>query len=287
MHRASVTRGMSTASGTVIIDASVNAKGEVTDARVVSGPDELRKPALQSVLQWHYSTISALPPAIRVTIKYDPLPVSSSPVRVVPAAPMPPPGAVIKQIRILGASPETERDVRQRLTIHDGDPATTESYRKILETAREIDEHFTGGFSAITRDGRDEITVTLMLGPGNMAAPAVLPAPVPSSTTNDGNPATPQRVRVGGNVQQANLIRKVTPAYPPDAKQARIQGIVKLNATINRDGTIQALDVISGHPMLVDAAVEAVKQWQYKPTLLNGNPVEVLTQIDVNFTLMQ
>ena len=97
----------------------------------------------------------------------------------------------------------------------------------------------------------------------------------------------PQRIRVGGNVQQANLIRKVTPVYPPLAKQARISGTVELNAVIGKDGTVQDLKVAKGHPLLVQAAIDAVKQWRYKPTLLNGEPVEVQTTIDVNFTLSQ
>jgi protein TonB len=96
-----------------------------------------------------------------------------------------------------------------------------------------------------------------------------------------------QRIRVGGNVQQAKLVRQPKPAYPPLAKQARIQGVVHLSAIIAKDGTIQKLEVIGGHPLLVPAALEAVKQWVYQPTLLNGEPVEVITQIDVNFTLSQ
>jgi len=96
-----------------------------------------------------------------------------------------------------------------------------------------------------------------------------------------------QQIRVGGNVQAANLIKKVTPTYPPLAKQARIQGTVRFNAVIGKDGTIQNLTVVSGHPLLVPAATDAVKQWVYKPTLLNGDPVDVLTTIDVNFTLSQ
>jgi protein TonB len=96
-----------------------------------------------------------------------------------------------------------------------------------------------------------------------------------------------QRIRVGGQVQQANLIRQPKPIYPPLAKQARIQGVVRFNAIIGKDGTIQNLQLISGHPLLVPAAQEAVKQWLYKPTLLNGEPVEVATVIDVNFTLSQ
>jgi periplasmic protein TonB len=69
------------------------------------------------------------------------------------------------------------------------------------------------------------------------------------------------------------------------AKQARIQGVVRFNAIIARDGTVANLEVLTGHPLLVPAALEAVRQWVYKPTLLNGEPVEVITQIDVNFTL--
>ena len=112
-------------------------------------------------------------------------------------------------------------------------------------------------------------------------------APPPPPPPPAPKPVTPQRIRVGGNVQQAKLIRQPKPIYPPLAKQARISGVVKLNAIIGKDGTIQNLTVASGHPLLVPAAMEAVKQWVYQPTLLNGEAVEVVTQIDVNFTLSQ
>lgn len=98
-------------------------------------------------------------------------------------------------------------------------------------------------------------------------------------------PKTPKRIRVGGQVEQAKLIYKPSPQYPPLAKMARIQGTVRLEAIIAKDGTIQDLKVLSGHPLLVKAALDAVKQWRYQPTLLNGEPVEVITEIDVNFTL--
>ena len=81
------------------------------------------------------------------------------------------------------------------------------------------------------------------------------------------------------------LIKKVTPNYPQLAKQARIQGTVVLQAEISKEGTIQNLQLISGHPMLAPAAIEAVKQWRYKPYLLNGEPVAVETQVVVNFSL--
>jgi protein TonB len=119
-----------------------------------------------------------------------------------------------------------------------------------------------------------------IIGSVPMAAPPPPPPPVKQA-------AAVQRIRVGGNVQQAKLVRQPKPAYPPLAKQARIQGVVHLQAIISKDGTIQKLEVIGGHPLLVPAALEAVKQWVYQPTLLNGEPVEVITQIDVNFTLSQ
>ncbi len=97
--------------------------------------------------------------------------------------------------------------------------------------------------------------------------------------------ATPQRVRVSTGVATGLLLKKVQPNYPPLAKSARIQGHVLLTAEISKDGTIQGLKLVSGHPMLAPAAIEAVKQWRYKPYLLNGEPVAVETQVDVIFSL--
>jgi protein TonB len=84
---------------------------------------------------------------------------------------------------------------------------------------------------------------------------------------------------------EANLIRRVQPDYPTLARQARIQGTVVLRAVISRDGAIENLQVLSGHPMLVQAAVNAVLQWRYRPYLLNGEAVEVETQITLKFVL--
>jgi protein TonB len=97
--------------------------------------------------------------------------------------------------------------------------------------------------------------------------------------------ATPQRVRVSQGVTQGLLIRKVQPTYPPLARQARIQGTVILQAQISKTGDIENLTLVSGHPMLAPAAIEAVKQWKYRPYILNGEPVEVDTQVTVNFAL--
>ena len=98
---------------------------------------------------------------------------------------------------------------------------------------------------------------------------------------------TQQRIRQGGQVQAAKLTNKVTPMYPPLARQTRISGTVRLHAIIAKNGTVEQLEVISGHPLLVQAAVGAVRQWKYQATTLNGENVEVDTTIDVIFSLNQ
>jgi protein TonB len=97
----------------------------------------------------------------------------------------------------------------------------------------------------------------------------------------------PKPVAIGGNVLAAKLLRRVLPVYPIAAKIARVSGTVHLLGVVSKEGTIQQLQVISGNPLLIQAAMEAVKQWVYSPTLLNGKPVEVSAPIDVIFSLSQ
>ena len=93
------------------------------------------------------------------------------------------------------------------------------------------------------------------------------------------------RAAIASHSMEAYLVRRVQPEYPPLAKAARIQGAVLVGAFIARDGSIENLKVLSGHPMLVRAALDAIRQWRYRPYFLNGEPVEVETQITVNFVL--
>jgi len=116
---------------------------------------------------------------------------------------------------------------------------------------------------------------------GVLSAAAPPPPPPPPK------PKAVTRIRVGGQVESARLIFQPKPEYPPLAKMARIQGVVRLDAIISKDGTIQDLKAISGHPLLLKSAMEAVQRWRYQPTLLNGEAVEVATEIDVNFTLSE
>jgi protein TonB len=87
------------------------------------------------------------------------------------------------------------------------------------------------------------------------------------------------------HMSEGDVIRRVQPAYPPLARSARIQGVVVLQAVISKQGTIEDLRELAGHPMLVRAAIEAVSQWRYRPYILNNEPVEVETQITVSFSL--
>ena len=96
---------------------------------------------------------------------------------------------------------------------------------------------------------------------------------------------TAQRVRVSQGVTKGMVVYRLEPTYPPLARRARIQGVVVLTAIIDKDGNIQNLQLVSGHPMLAPAAIDAVKQWRYKPVLLNGQPVEVETTVAVTFRM--
>jgi protein TonB len=95
------------------------------------------------------------------------------------------------------------------------------------------------------------------------------------------------RIRVGGIVSAARLIYQPKPEYPEFAKMTRTEGVVEFEAVIGKDGTIEELKVLRGHPLLVKAALDAVRRWRYQPTLLNGEPIEVVTEITVNFKLAE
>lgn len=246
--------------GSVVVEATLDQKGEVTDAQVVSGPAELRKAALESVLQWHYDLATGVPPKVQVAIDFM-LPPPNSPGAVKPVPVPLTTSPTLRSIDLSRLTPSLRDKVTAQLPVHVGDQLGPSDASKINDALSNIDEHLRMAIKPLP-DGTAVLHVAL-----NDIAPA------------------PERIRVGGNVQAMNLINKVVPAYPPLAKQGRIQGTVRFTAYIAKDGHIENLELVSGHPLLAEAAQEAVKQWVYKPTLLNGDPVAVVTQIDVNFTL--
>jgi TonB family protein len=169
----------------------------------------------------------------------------------------------LKSIEIKGLSTSARDELLQRLPIHVGDTVDGDVMQSVAGTVRAFDDHL----HAWARPDSGVVQIVLMPQVAGLAQ------------------GGPTRIRVGGNVQQAKLLVKVMPVYPPEAKAQGIEGTVVLQATIDKDGTVASLMVLSGDPMLVTAAMDAVKQWQYSTTLLNGDPVEVVTDIQVNFTL--
>ena len=294
-----------TATGDVVVETSVDTKGEVTDARIVSGPQELRGAVLRSVLGWHFSTDGGLASVVQSTIHFISPPKPAQ--MTVQSGPVHPTPGLLKAIDTSSLPADLAEKVQAAITIRPGSPFGNAEMEQVREAVTSIDSHFGVGFR-LAPNGDTTVFVTLpgtrsgvlpgvVAGtPGTLISGGVaggvsegvsegVSGGVSLNAPNASNP--PSRIRVGGNAQSSNLIKKVTPMYPPDAKAAGIQGTVRFTATIGKDGTITNLELVSGHPLLVESAQSAVSQWVYRPTLLNGNPVEVVTQIDVNFTLTQ
>jgi TonB family protein len=253
-------------SGEVVAAVNLDAQGEVTDARIVSGPQELRAPVLRSLLGWHFvvdpGTGGQAP--LEVAIRF------TAPAGGVDGSRLiaPPPADFTVDRIDLSALPVALREkVEAAMPVRTGEIVTRDRYAEVERSLRAVDGHLTLSTSIRGDKSDRHATLTVTVPQGNRVFTDV------------------QGINVGGSEQAAKLVQKVTPKYPVEAKAARIQGLVRMRATIAKDGTIKALDVISGAPELVPSALEAVRQWVYRPTLLNGEPVAVITQIDVNYTL--
>ena len=197
----------------------------------------------------------ALPDAMRMTFLAAPPP---------PPPPPPPPAAVVRVKQV-----ETDivnNQLRQPTRI----PKKVEMIKE--DTAPPpMDAGVVGGVPGGVPGGSMGGVMGSILSATNAPAPKVAP---------------PTRIRVSSGVTQGLLVRRIEPQYPQMAKIARVQGAVVLAAVIGKDGTIENLHVVStASPLLNTAAVEAVKQWKYRPYILNGEPVEVDTTVTVNFTL--
>jgi len=189
-----------------------------------------------------------------------------------PPPPPPPPAAPAPKVVVHRVTME---DVMKAPTVI---PKTVKVIKDEPEQTPETSVGVVGGVPGGVPGGSAGGVIGGIIGGVMSAAPP--PPPPPKA-------AAPKRIRVGGSVEKALLIFGPKPEYPPLAKMARIQGTVKLEAVISKDGTIQDLKVLSGHPLLVKSALDAVQRWRYQPTLLNGDPVEVVTEIDVNFSLAE
>ena len=173
---------------------------------------------------------------------------------VAPPPPPPPPPAEAPKVRVIAKAPTPTQQMVQ--------PRAIPRQIAMIEEAPSAVSAMVQGVAGMESFGAADL--------GGMIN--VVPPPPPPP------PPVLAPIRVGGNVQEAKLVNRAQPAYPPLARQARVQGKVLLEAISN-------LTVTSGHPLLVQAAVDAVSRWVYQPTLLNGEPVEVITTIEVNFVM--
>jgi protein TonB len=262
--------------GTVVLELTLDGAGNVADARVLTGPEELRRPSLQSVLQWHFAH-EAAGNKRQVAISFQvpagtPAPPSATPAETRPARRPSVSPTTVRSINILGLSEASKGELLSKLPVRVGGTLGPEQESSLNQVVSAFDEHLALNVNA----SPDGAIITIVAPTPNASKPQQVTIALASNA-----------IRVGGNEQAGKLIRQPRPMYPTEAKAARIQGVVRLMAIIGKDGTVQKLEVISGDPLLVGSALEAVRQWVYTPTLLNGEPVDVQTVIDVNYTLSQ
>lgn len=188
-------------------------------------------------------------------------------------APAPPPAAPTLSAEKMQLKPVSRRLDAQRLIA----PAAIPKQLSVIREATPAPDVGVPGSVGEPGASTSAVISSLVSAVPNSAPPPPIQAAQPKV------PSGP--VRIGGVVAQANLIRQVQPIYPPLAKAARVQGVVEFSAIISKEGNIEHLQLVNGHPLLVNAAKEAVLQWKYRPTLLNGQAVEVTTEISVVFAL--
>ncbi len=236
----------------------------------ITQPESARRPwslAASLAVQCAFTGILLLAPLLQTAqLAWQPLPT----ILYVPPRPAPPPVAV-----------------RQASTSAPSASAMQQLYRPVFTAPRHIPTSIVTvpdptGLAAMVQTGTFSALGTAPFGPPALGAQNAPPAPAPVNAA-----PKPALLRVSNGVQAAKLLNQPKPLYPPLAKAARVSGTVRLQAIIGRDGAIRNLQLIGGPPLLVKAALEAVSRWTYQPTLLSGEPVEVFTEIDVNFTLNQ
>lgn len=201
---------------------------------------------------------------------------------VTPGPPPPPPGPAVPMVRPRGIRPAP----RITLTSLIEPRIVPASTPRIIDEPQEAPSiGVPGGVEGGERGGVPGAVLRGIMDAGTAPA-APLPRPVPTAAPPEPPaPAVPKRVVLGGNVKPAETIFRPDPPYPPLARQARVSGTVELIGVIGTDGRMRELRVVSGHPLLARAALETVSKWIYKPTLLNGEPVEVIAPITVTFHL--
>jgi TonB family protein len=271
--------------GTVVAELTLRKNGEVADARIASGPEELRAAVLWSVLQWHYVTDGQSLRTVQVTVDFTaPGPMPQAPGFEAPSNP----GETNRTLADIDVRtlPEPLRSaVWAKVQAFQGQPFSYYLRQQVEKAASGLDSHLQFHWLP-SRDGKDAALAIYL-------SHSFLPTPFydqfslergASSETAKQFPSTGKpRVVVGAGVMQTKLLNKVEPVYPPLAQSARVIGTVVLDVLIAVDGRVASVTLSEGHPLLAPAAIDAVKQWTYKPITVGGKPVEVVTQVRVPF----
>jgi protein TonB len=268
------------------VRAGCDAQGAVTDARVVIGPEQLRKTVLANVLEWHFAAGSS---SARVNVTFgDPKADGSMQARpgapILDPLPVPPPVRapyVFSRILFGGLSSELEQRVRAKLGFKE-DQSVNKTLAEITATVQKVDPHLTVGIAAtptelstnprvsLTLRINLPVTAAIVVGPGYAGGGSSRPSmTVPSGT-----------LQVG--IDQLRIQNKVPPAYTKQVKEAGVQGSVKLDLLIGADGRVGGAS-LQGPPLLQQAVMDAVRQWVFEPYQVNGQAVPVVTSLEFDF----
>lgn len=284
--------------GRVVLRAIIGTDGTVKSLDVISGPEMLRTSAREAVSQWTYrpfllkgkpmvvdTTITVnyqiekeTPPAVPET--QENVPIANGPARIQAGVMA---GQILTKVNPIYPPDARAAHVEGTVIMHaiigkEGtirNPSVVSGPEMLRDSAIEAVRQWT--YRPYLLNGEPvevdtTITVNYLMSP----SPAPPPPPLP-----------PGRVRVSAGVMAGQIINKVNPVFPEQAREDHIQGGVVMHAIIGKDGSIQSLQVISGPQALRNSVVEAVKQWKYRPYLLNGEPQEVETTITINFQLSE
>ena len=314
MHRSSVpypgealTKGVE---GTVVVQVKLDANGEVSDAAVLSGPDELRRSVLQSVLTWHFDRSAALTTRV-VNIDFvkpapvaAPGPVAHNPqlvqrqataartanMALAPPPPPPPPpptSGKLDHMVVTGLSDSGRAGLLSQLPIQEGGQWTGQSLAAVKDAVRQYDSHLT---VVLGRSANGELSLHIGLGVTPMAVAAggraggATSGPLPPMTA----PLPAGVYSVGNGVSPPAVISKVDPEYSEEARKAKYSGSVMLSVVIGTDGKADGVSVVKSLGMGLDEkAAEAVQKWAFRPGMKDGLPVRVRAQIEINFQLLE
>jgi TonB family protein len=291
--------------GTVVVQTRLDTNGEVVEATVLSGPDELRRAAQESALTWHFAkseasttrlinidfSASAALKSSAVTPPPAPFAEAMSGDNPPPPPPPPPPPASgrIARIDVQGLSDSARDELLSRLPIQAGSHWSRSDLDEVRASVKSFDSHLAAVFSL----SGDDLVVTI--GPGltpmsvavarSSGKPTTILVPPPPPAASEALAADVHRI--GNGVTAPTILSRVEPAYPKEPGSEKVNGAVVVSCVVGADGKATEIQVVKSLAPAFDAkAIDAVSQWVFKPGTLNGVPVKVRINIEVNFQML-